>query len=158
LHLHRLVVKKLVLLIAILAFPGNAGPAGASEPPAPAAAGDAAAKNTCLFARQISSWSQIDDRTVVMRSGSHKFLVTFVGSCRQAKWAEVARVDNLGLCVRPGDVITFSSSFGHPIGPHWPHWGPRWPADGFDQRCMIDSVSLLPPGWKPPPPAAGGPK
>ncbi|MFN9357014.1 MAG: hypothetical protein ACK55V_11540 [Alphaproteobacteria bacterium] len=154
-------MNKLAILIATLAFGGSAALADAREPTVPAQAGDAAARDACLFARQISSWSQLDERTVVMRSGSRKFRVTFVGTCRQAKWAEVAQVDNLGLCVRPGDVITFSSSYGHPIGPHWPHWGPhwgpRWRADGFDQRCMIDSVSLLPPGWKPPPPATGAP-
>ena len=134
--------------IASLAWAASANVVVAGEtPPAP----PEARENPCLFARQISSWSQLDDMTVVMRAGSRKFKVTFVGPCRQAKWAEVARVENLGLCVRPGDVMTFSSAFGHPIGPHWPHWGPGWRADGFDQRCMVHSVALLPPGWQPSP-------
>lgn len=151
-------MRKLALLIATFALAGVVNVAGATEPPAPSQPEDAASKNACLYARQISSWSQLDDTTVVMRAGTRKFRVTFVGPCRQAKWAEVARVENLGLCVRPGDVMTFSSAFGHPIGPHWPHWGPGWRADGFDQRCMVQSVTLLPPGWKPPPPPAPAPK
>lgn len=138
-------MNKFVLMMTFAALTLGAGPIAAqTTPPAENA-------QACLVARQISSWSQLDDSTVVMRSGSRKFKVTFVGTCRQAKWAYAAHVDNFGICLRPGDRISFSSPFGDPIGPHWPHWGPRWPSDGFEQRCMVQSISLLPPGWTPPP-------
>ena len=145
-------VRKFAVMTAVLGWLVAAGAGSASEPAPPAAQTPPPANGTpCLFARQISGWSQLDDQTVVLRSGSRKFKVTFVGPCRQAKWAYAARVDNFGVCVRPGDVMIFSSPFGHPVGEHWPHWGQRWPANGFDQRCMVQSVSQLPPGWTPPP-------
>lgn len=142
-------MKALVVLMLVAATASGALAAGEPPPAKPAAN-----ENTCLFARQISSWSQLDDNTVVLRSGSRKFKVTFVGPCRQAKWAYAAHVDHFSLCVRPGDVMIFSSTDEYPISSHWPHWGARRPVNGFEQRCMIDSVSLLPPDWKPPPPAS----
>ncbi len=136
------------LSVLMLSLTGAVSSASASDRPADATPPN---ESPCLIARQITSWSQLDDQTVVVRSGSRKFKVTFVGSCRQAKWAEAARVDNFGLCLRPGDVMTFSMWDGHPIGPHWPHWGARSSVNGFNERCLVNSVTLLPPGWQPPP-------
>ena len=86
----------------------------------------------CLFANQISGWTYVDDKTVVVRAGSKRFQLVFFATCRQAKWAHTARVDNMSLCLRPGDTMIFSST------------------DGFDERCTIDKITLLPPDWKPP--------
>ena len=86
----------------------------------------------CLFANQISGWSYIDDKTVGVRAGSKRFQLVFFANCRQAKWAHSTRVDNMSLCLRPGDTMIFSST------------------DGFHERCTIDKISLLPPDWKPP--------
>ncbi len=106
------------------------GEALAEEPaPKTAPAGDA---DRCLFSSHVSGWSELDERNVVLRAGPRRFKVTFLAACRQARWAHAARVEAMGQCVRPGDVIVFSS------------------AEGFHERCIIDAVALLPPGWKRP--------
>jgi hypothetical protein len=102
-----------------------------AEEPAPKTA-PASDADRCLFSSQVSGWSELDARNVVLRAGPRRFQVTFLAACRQARWAHAARVETKGQCVRPGDVIVFSSS------------------DGFHERCIINEVKLLPPGWKRP--------
>jgi hypothetical protein len=124
----RLMRAFIFCLALIAAMP--VGAALAAEPsPGTAPASDA---DRCLFSSQVSGWSELDARNVVLRAGPRRFQVTFLAACRQARWAHAARVETKGQCVRPGDVIVFSSS------------------DGFHERCIIDEVKLLPPGWKRP--------
>jgi len=113
----------------------------------PAPQGEA---SSCVNARSIRGWSRIDDRTLVLRSASRKYRVSLVNICREADWAFAARVDHYGMCLRPGDALIFGHD-GHPLGARWPHWGARWPERGFEQRCYISAIELLPPGWTPPP-------
>jgi len=96
-------------------------PAGQEEAPA------------CLRSKRIVGWSRLDDHAVVLRTQSKKFKVTFVGPCRQSNRAYSVNVRNFGVCVRPGDTAVFT------------------PAFGMDPTCVIDTVTLLPKDWTPPP-------
>jgi len=110
------------------------GAAIASQTPTPAA--DATGKQdvpACLRSKRIVGWLRLDDQAVVLRTQSKKFKVTFVGPCRQSKRAYAINVRNFSVCVRAGDTAVFS------------------PAYGMDPTCMIDSVTLLPKDWTPPP-------
>lgn len=109
----------------------------------------AADKHTCLIARTISSWSSLDDRTLLIRAGARKYRVTFFNSCRESRWAWTARSDHFGMCVRAGDTLTFSTD-PHPLGSSWPHWRWDWPGHGFEERCHIQSIEALPADWQPP--------
>ena len=129
--------------------------AGVLSAPALALADDKPAsppddKHACVIARTISGWSRLDDRTLVMRAGGRKYLVTFHHPCREANWAYGARTDHFGMCLRPGDALIFSVD-SHPLGPRWPHWGSRWPERGFEERCYIKTIEKLPADWTPPP-------
>lgn len=101
----------------------------------------------CIIARTIRGWSQIDDRTIILRAGGHKYKVTFHHACREAKWSFGARPDHFGMCLRPGDALIFSSG-SHPLGRRWDPWGRHYrhdPFGGFEERCTIKTIELMPP-------------
>ncbi len=95
------------------------------------AAGDEAgnpAPTPCPFVRTIDNFQTVDNYTAIIETGpSKRYLVTFVNSCRELKWAWSARVESRpGICLRPGDVIVAGRN-------------------GFVDRCFIRSIALLPP-------------
>lgn len=94
----------------------------------------------CVIVRTISGWSRIDDRTLLLRATGKKFKVTFHSPCYEANWAYAARVDHPGMCLRAGDVLIFDID-SNPMGPRSGDWGHR----GFEERCMIKSIELVPP-------------
>ncbi len=103
------------------------------------AAGDEARKPTptpCPFVRTIDNFQTVDNYTAILETGpSKRYLVTFVNSCRELKWAWSARVESRpGICLRPGDVIVTGRN-------------------GFADRCFIKSIALLPPKNAPSPAA-----
>ena len=113
-----------------------------ADAPAPTTNADDA--HRCVVVRTISGWSRVDDRTLIMRtSPQKKYKVTFFSPCREANWAYSARVDNFGMCLRPGDILVFQ------VGAQ--SFGPRWsnpfntPRGGFEERCAVKSIELLPP-------------
>ena len=116
----------------------------ASAENAPANSNDT---HRCVIGRTIKGWSQIDDRTILLRAGGHKYKVTFYNACREAKWSYSARPDHVGMCLRPGDALVFSSG-SYPLGRRWDPWGNqhrRDPLDGFEERCTIKTIELMPP-------------
>lgn len=123
------------LATAVTVFIGGA--ALASEPSAPPAADPGAAGKTdapaCLRSRRIVGWLRLDDSAVVLRTHSQKFKVTFVGPCRQSHWAYGVGGRSYGMCLRTGDTVIFTPSY------------------GMDPGCTIDTVTLLPKDWVRPP-------
>lgn len=102
----------------------------------PATAEDARKPAPCPFVRMIDNFQTVDNYTAILETGpSKRYLVTFVNSCRELKWAWSARVESRpGICLRPGDVIVTRRS-------------------GFADRCFIKSIALLPPKNAPSPAA-----
>lgn len=71
----------------------------------------------CVWSRRIRDWSPVDDRTMVVREGSRRFLVTFSGSCRDSRYEYGMGVDTrYSSCLRAGDRVTFGSPFGYGYG------------------------------------------
>jgi hypothetical protein len=104
------------------------------EAPPPAAAAGEPAPDTpaCLPANRIRSWSEVDDRHIylTMQDKRRRFLVTFLGPCREAKWAtlvELAR-GSVGKCLWAGDQLIFR----------------RMPMDP-GQACWIEKIEPAPP-------------
>lgn len=110
-----------MLFGAALAAVAAAGPAVADEVRKLSA-------NPCPFVRSIDNFKPVDNYSAIIEtSPSKRYLVTFVNSCRELKWAWSARVEaRPGICLRPGDVIVAGR-------------------DGFVDRCFIKSIALLPP-------------
>lgn len=72
----------------------------------------------CVWTRTIRDWSHVDDRTMIVREGSKRYLVTFNGTCRDSRWEYGMAVDSrYGSCLREGDRVTFGSPFGYTRGP-----------------------------------------
>lgn len=82
----------------------------------------------CPFVRTIDNFQPIDNYSAIIETGpNRRYLVTFVNSCRELKWAWNARVESRpGVCLRPGDVIVAGRN-------------------GFVDRCFIKSIAALPP-------------
>jgi hypothetical protein len=117
------------LILGALAAAAMVGPAAADE-------ARKRSPNPCPFVRSIDSFKPVDNYSAIIEtSPSRRYLVTFVNSCRELKWAWSARVESRpGLCLRPGDVIV--------AGRH-----------GFVDRCFIRSITQLPPKNAPAPAA-----
>ena len=96
----------------------------------PALADDARkpSQSPCPFVRSIDNFKPVDNYSAIIEtSPSKRYLVTFVNSCRELKWAWSARVESRpGICLRPGDVIVAGRN-------------------GFVDRCFIRSIAQLPP-------------
>ena len=82
----------------------------------------------CPFVRSIDNFKHVDNYSAIIEtSPTKRYLVTFVNSCRELKWAWSARVESRpGICLRPGDVIVAGRN-------------------GFVDRCFIRSIAQLPP-------------
>ena len=100
---------------------------------APALADDTPKKprSSCAFVSQIDNFKEIDDYSAIIEtSPNRKYKVTFFNSCREMRWAIFARVDaRPGICLGKGDAIIVGRN-------------------GFQQRCIIDSIEALPPKVK----------
>lgn len=123
-----MVLRSFVVACAALALGVGAGLA-AEEP---------AKQSSCVQARSIHQWDVIDDRTAyIYTSPTRKFKVTFVGTCRDMKYAHFAEIErraSSGICLAPGDEIVFSRRH------------PRLRSDEpyEAQHCMIKSVEAVP--------------
>lgn len=115
---------------------GGALAATALIGPATADDGRTLARTPCPFVRSIDNFQTVDNYTAIIETSPRKrYLVTFVNSCRELKWAWSARVESRpGICLRPGDVIVAGRN-------------------GFVDRCFIRSIALLPPKHAPAPAA-----
>jgi hypothetical protein len=82
----------------------------------------------CVFVDQIDSFQYIDEKSAILEtSPSKRFKVTFLGKCRELRWAVFARVEaRPGICLTKGDKLV--------VGRH-----------GFEERCVITSIEALPP-------------
>jgi hypothetical protein len=100
--------------------PLSAGPEPAPDTPA------------CAPANRIQSWSHIDDRHVYlsMQDKRRRFLITFLGPCKEAKWATIVQLarGSAGKCLWAGDQLIFRQS----------------PMTG-GQACWIDKIEPAPP-------------
>jgi hypothetical protein len=97
------------------------GPAAADEVKKPS-------PTPCPFVRTIDNFQSVDNYSAIIETGpNRRYLVSFVNSCRELKWAWHARVESRpGVCLRPGDVIVAGRN-------------------GFVDRCFIKSIAALPP-------------
>ena len=111
-----------------------AGAALAEGETVPPAAGPTPLPDTpaCAPANRIQSWSLIDERHVylTMQDRRRRFLVTFLGPCKEAKWATIMelRRGGPGKCLWAGDQLNFR----------------RTPFEGGD-LCWIDTIEPAPP-------------
>lgn len=122
------VFAALALVAAVFASAALAE--GESMPPA---AGEPAADTpSCLPANRIRSWSSIDDRHIYlsMQDKRRRFLVTFLGPCREAKWAVLVSLarGSVGKCLWGGDQLIFR----------------RMPMD-LGEACWIEKIEPAPP-------------
>lgn len=103
---------------------------GETAPPAPSE--PAADTPACAPANRIHSWSLIDDRHIYlsMLDKRRRFLVTFLGPCRDAKWAVLVSLarGSVGKCLWSGDQLIFR----------------RMPMD-LGQACWIEKIEPAPP-------------
>jgi hypothetical protein len=122
-------------ILAVAAFAGVAFAEGETVPPAasPEPAPDTPA---CAPANRIRSWSLIDERHVYlsMQDKRRRFLVTFLGPCKEAKWATIVQLarGSVGKCLWAGDQLVFR----------------RTPFEVGD-ACWIDKIEPAPPAAAP---------
>ena len=85
--------------------------------------------NACPFTDRLRRWTDVDKQTAIIEMGvNQRYKVTFVNDCSDMKWAIFAKVESRpGLCLSPGDRITF---------------GPR---HGIPTTCVVSTVEQLPP-------------
>ena len=85
--------------------------------------------NACPFTDRLRHWQNVDKQTAIVEMGvNQRYKVTFVNDCSEMKFAIFAKVESRpGLCLSPGDRITF---------------GPR---HGIPSTCVVSSVEQLPP-------------
>ena len=85
--------------------------------------------NACPFTDRLRHWTDVDKQTAIIEMGvNQRYKVTFVNDCSEMKWAIFAKVESRpGLCLSPGDRITF---------------GPR---HGIPTTCVVSTVEQLPP-------------
>lgn len=109
------------LILGALAAAVLVGPATADDVRKPS-------PNPCPFVRSIDNFKPVDNFSAIIEtSPTKRYLVTFVNSCRELKWAWSVRVESRpGICLRPGDVIVAGRN-------------------GFVDRCFIRSIAQLPP-------------
>jgi Family of unknown function (DUF6491) len=85
----------------------------------------------CAPANRIRSWSEIDDRHIylMMQDKRRRFLVTFLGPCKEAKWATIVQLarGSVGKCLWAGDQLVFR----------------RMPMD-LGEACWIDKIEPAP--------------
>jgi hypothetical protein len=102
-----------------------------------AAADEGKKPSSCAFIRSIDSWKPIDaEHAYIYTSPRRKFKVTFVGPCRELKWAIFARLESRpagAVCLSAGDTLVFGR------GSLCPH--DQWE---FEERCMISAIEPMP--------------
>lgn len=120
---------KRTFLSGVIAAVALAGPTIADDARKPSL-------NPCPFVRSIDNFKSVDRYSAIIEtSPAKRYLVTFVNSCHELKWAWSARVEShVGVCLRPGDVIVAGRN-------------------GFVDRCFIKSIAQLPPKNAPAPAA-----
>lgn len=137
-------MKSVFVALALVgaAFAGAAFAEGETAPPA--ATEPAADTPACAPANRIRSWSQIDDRHIYlsMQDKRRRFLVTFLGPCREAKWAVLVSLarGSVGKCLWAGDQLIFR----------------RMPMD-LGEACWIDKIESAPPAEPAPEPKRAPP-
>jgi hypothetical protein len=94
--------------------PGGGGPAHPGDnraiTPTPAKPLKPAA---CVWSRQMSQWSPVDDRSMIVHQGSKRYLVTFNGVCKDSRHEYGMNIDTrFSPCLSSGDRVTFASPFG----------------------------------------------
>ena len=86
----------------------------------------------CAPANRIHSWSLIDDRHVYLKmlDRRRRFLVTFLGPCKDAKWSTIIALarGSVGKCLWAGDQLVFR----------------RMPMD-LGTACWIEKIEAAPP-------------
>jgi hypothetical protein len=104
--------------------------------PGVALADDDAPPNECIMVRTISSWTDVDERTAIIKISPRKeYRIRFWGPCPEMRHSALARLDRgpgRSMCLRRGDAIVFRDSL--PVG------GQDW----VEQRCIIDSIERVP--------------
>ena len=129
------------LLVCATTFAGAAFAEGETAPPTGEPAPDTP---TCAPANRIHSWSYVDDRHVYlsMQDKRRRFLVTFLGPCKDAKWATIVQLarGSVGKCLWAGDLLVFR----------------RTPFDAGDV-CWIEKIERAPPAVSTPKPPAAPP-
>jgi Family of unknown function (DUF6491) len=97
---------------------------------------DRSKPSSCAFVRSIDRWEPIDEESVFLyTSPKRKYKVTFMGKCREMKWAIFARLETRpsgGMCLSVADTITF----GHGLL--------RSNRHEFEERCVIKAVEAVP--------------
>ena len=85
-------------------------------------------RSSCAFVSQIDNFKEIDDYSaIISTSPNRRYKVTFFNRCREMRWAIFARVEaRPGICLSKGDAIIVGRN-------------------GFQDRCLIDSIEALPP-------------
>ncbi len=122
-------IPVVALLVCAAVFAGVAFAEGETAPPAAQPAPDTP---TCAPANRIRSWSYVDDRHVylTMQDKRRRFLVTFLGPCKGAKWSTIVQLarGSVGKCLWAGDQLIFRSM----------------PMD-VEGACWIDNIEPAPP-------------
>ena len=97
---------------------------------------DKSKPSSCAFVKSIDRWEPIDEESVYLyTSPKRKFKVTFMGKCREMKWAMFARLETRpsgGTCLSVADTIIFG------------HGAFRDRRNEFEERCVIKSVEAVP--------------
>ena len=85
--------------------------------------------NACPFTDRLRHWSDVDNHTIIVEMGvNQRYRVTFMNDCREMRFAIFANViSRPGICLSPGDRISFASHSGIP------------------SDCVVQSVDKLPP-------------
>ena len=93
-----------------------------------ALADDAKPNQSCAFSDRVSGWEYVDKQTSIIEVGVGRYKVTFVGDCRESRDAFSAKLEtHPGICVSPGDTITFGQRH------------------GIRDICVIQTIEKLPP-------------
>lgn len=127
-------MKRFALVAAVLILASVTGGALAEGETVPPPAEPAPAPDTpsCAPANRIRSWSEIDDNHIYlsMQDKRRRFLVTFLGPCKEAKWATLVSLarGSIGKCLWAGDQLIFR----------------RMPHD-VGEACWIQKIEPAPP-------------
>ena len=97
---------------------------------------DKSTPSSCAFVKTIDRWEPIDDENVYLyTSPNRKYKVTFMGKCREMKWALFARLETRpsgGMCLSVADTIIFG------------HGAVGNRRSAFEERCVIKAVEAVP--------------
>lgn len=122
-----MLLRSFVALCAAVAS-GTGAALAAEEPATP---------SSCAFVRSIDKWEAIDAQSAyIYTSPKRKFKVTFIGPCRELKWAIFARIDtrpSSATCLSVGDTLVFGRGALVPDG--------RWQNE---ERCTIKTIEAVP--------------